>query len=624
MFKNKNFYYVIIAGFPFILLDLFTRIMARKVNFFSVNALVPNLFTFIWSFLFVGISVLLKKKVGRVFYLLFFTLSLMTYFVNNIYYSMSGSFFDFSLLGLAGEGSSYFIDAIINANIMIYLLAIIPILLVIFINGKVAFLKKSEPKKILFILVIFIAFHTLTPLYLGDANKELTWNTWKNPRNIYENFNDNNKSISISGLYEYTLRNFYITYLKEKKTDNETELEFLKNIFAEINVNKKNKYTGKFKNKNIIFLQLEGIDNWVLTKEHMPNTYSLLNNSINFNNHYSYYNGGGSTFNSEFAVNTGYVTPISYTQNAYTFNKNDFPYSMAKIFKDLDYRVNAFHMNTGEYYSRKINYSTWGYDNYFGLKDLGIYKNEEYTFDTELINNELFYEEQFEKEGKFIDYLITYSLHLPFSKEKGLCKRILEREESELLNPDVVLTEEDCVYIQAKETDDMVGLLIQALKDNDLYDKTVIVAYTDHYLYTLSDQTILEKYKDTETNLINKTPFFIWSKGMKKVNINKVTSQINVLPTILNLMGVSYDPNHYTGFDALANDYKGIAFFNDYSWYDGKYYVKDGEIIIGDKKNTTIVEENSSYVDYLIKKNDLILKYNYFKNIKNVQLDVLR
>ena len=46
--------------------------------------------------------------------------------------------------------------------------------------------------------------------------------------------------------------------------------------------------------------------------------------------------------------------------------------------------------------------------------------------------------------------------------------------------------------------------------------------------------------------------------------------------------------------------------------------------IIGNKKNTTIVEENSSYVDYLIKKNDLILKYNYFKNIKNVQLDVLR
>ena len=83
----------------------------------------------------------------------------------------------------------------------------------------------------------------------------------------------------------------------------------------------------KFKDKNVIFLQLEGTDNWLITKEDTPTLYNMMNNSINFTNHYSYYNGGGSTFNSEFAVNTGFITPLSYTQNAYTFNKNTFPYS---------------------------------------------------------------------------------------------------------------------------------------------------------------------------------------------------------------------------------------------------------------------------------------------------------
>ena len=45
----------------------------------------------------------------------------------------------------------------------------------------------------------------------------------------------------------------------------------------------------------------------------------MMNNGYNFTNHYSFYTGGGSTFNSEFAVNTGFITPLSYTQNAYTF-----------------------------------------------------------------------------------------------------------------------------------------------------------------------------------------------------------------------------------------------------------------------------------------------------------------
>ncbi len=55
----------------------------------------------------------------------------------------------------------------------------------------------------------------------------------------------------------------------------------------------KNKYTGKFKGNNIIFLQLEGIDKWLVTEEDTPTLYNMMNHSYNFTNHYSYYNGGG-------------------------------------------------------------------------------------------------------------------------------------------------------------------------------------------------------------------------------------------------------------------------------------------------------------------------------------------
>ena len=232
----------------------------------------------------------------------------------------------------------------------------------------------------------------------------------------------------------------------------------------------------------------------------------------------------------------------------------------------------------------------------------------------------------FKQEGKFVNYLITYSTHMPFTPSKCVCKMILDRNDKEaeelaIANneiyekPEREQSEEDCIKIQAGETDYMVGLLIQALKDNNLYDNTVIVAYADHYLYSVSDKTILSQYKTTENNLINHTPFFIWSNGLKKKNITKVTSQINILPTFLNLFGIDYNTTYYSGEDALNKNYSGIAFFNDYSWYDGKIYV-DSNGVSNDKVDQNLVAEKSEYVNYLIRKNDLILKYDYFKELK--------
>jgi phosphoglycerol transferase MdoB-like AlkP superfamily enzyme len=151
------------------------------------------------------------------------------------------------------------------------------------------------------------------------------------------------------------------------------------------------------------------------------------------------------------------------------------------------------------------------------------------------------------------------------------------------------------------------------LKDNDLYDNTVIVAYADHYLYTILDKSVLDKYKTTENNLVNNTPFFIWSSDITPVNINKVTMQMNILPTVLNLFGITYNPNNYIGENALADDYNGFAFFSDYSWYDGNVYVENGEVINGGKISDKKLKEMNSLVNNTIRKNDLTLKYDYFK-----------
>ena len=625
--------YILIMSLPFIAIDIITRIFGIKIDFYK-SSLSPNMFTLSWLILFIGLTLSFKKKIGKHIYLVIAFIFTLLFLTNNVYYSMTKTFFDFNLIESASEGAPYIIDTIKNCNPLVYLSLVLIIILIHIGYKHIPYKTKNNYKLLSYIIILFLLVHTITPYTLGKANKQLTWSSWRNPRNIYNSFNDNNKSLKVSGIFEYSVRNFYITFLKTKEEEKSEDIEFLDLAFAD-SQKKKNKYTGIFKDKNLIFVQLEGLDTWLMTEEDTKTFTQMKNNAYVFNNHFSYYNGGGSTFNSEFAVNTGFITPLSYTQNAYTFNKNNFPYTMAKLFKNLGYSVNAFHMNKGEYYSRAVNYKNWGYDNYYGLIDMFDYNDDTYTLDRELILNEEFNKLMFPEDTKFVDYVIAYSSHLPFSNTKGVCKLLYDLDHSEKVD-DIAnnenketndntksetierepMTEEECARRQAKETDYMMQLILENLKEKNLIDNTIIVVFTDHYLYTIEDKSILDKYKETGNNLINKTPFFIWSKNTKKTNINKVTSQLNILPTVLNLFGIEYNPNNYIGTDALDNKYEGIVFFSDYSWYDGNVYVENGEVTNNKSINNNKLEEKNFYINNITKKNDLALKFNYFKNHK--------
>lgn len=620
--KNK---YLLWMTLPFILMDVFTFIFGLQINYINFRLYAPVLFTLSWILLFMGISLSFKKWYSKIVYVLFTLIFLIAFLGNNIYFSMTNTFFDFSLMESAGEGAPYFMEALKNCNMFVYVLAILIIISVYQAVKRMPSKEHGSFKLFLMTIVLFLIGHSIIPLTLGKANDDLTWSSWKNPRNIYIMYNDNNKSMKISGFFEYVARNFYITYIKTEEELKQEDKDFLTSAFEE-SVAEKNSNTGIFKDKNLIMVQLEGIDSWLINKQDTPTLYSMMNSGYNFTNHYSFYTGGGSTFNSEFAVNTGFITPMSYTKNAYQFNRNEFPNTLAKLFKNEGYSVNAFHMNDGEYYSRRANYKNWGYDEYYGLKEDDVYEDDSYELDRELILNEKFNNLLFNTEGKFLHYLISYSTHTPFTKNKGVCKMLYNLDNEQILidNPEAIIeevemTEEDCARRQAQETDYMMQLLLENLELSGKIDDTVIIVFSDHYLYTLNDKTILDKYKNTSNNLINNTPFFIWSTNTKKYKISKPTSQLNILPTTLNLFGIEYNPNNYISQDALSKNYNGVVFFSDYSWYDGNVYVSDGAVT----NNQTISQENliikNDYVSYVAKKNDLVLKYDYFKTKNNTK-----
>ena len=113
------------------------------------------------------------------------------------------------------------------------------------------------------------------------------------------------------------------------------------------------------------------------------------------------------------------------------------------------------------------------------------------------------------------------------------------------------------------ELDKALELLIQKLEEKGILDDTVIALVGDHYPYTLDidDINTVSNYKKDEIVEVNKSNFIIWNNQMEEpIYIDKIGSQIDVLPTLLNLFGITYDSRLIIGQDILSNK-EGIAIF---------------------------------------------------------------
>lgn len=599
---------ILLYVIPFILMDLVIKILFFKNRVYPIWEPSSYLFSMLWIVFFGIIIFSFRGIVRKVIYWILFVISFIFMLANGVYYFKTDYFFSFHLVKMTGEGSEYIWDTIASAKVYFYILSVLVLIVAIIVSRKITRINRIKPKYSIIAVVLLVIIYIFTPrLTIGKED-----NYWDSKRNIYNSCTNANKSIEMCGLYEYMTRNFYVSLLKSRGKISEKDKEFLDNEYGKKDIHKHNEYTGLFKGKNIIILQLEGMDSWLLNKNDTPTLYKLKNESIDFCNHFTMYTGGGSTFNSELAANTGFVQPLSTNDFACLYYENNYKNTLPIMLKKIGYDVNAYHMAKANYYYRGYNYKNWGYSNYYSLIDLVNFKDKSYRLDRELILKDSFSNLMF-KSKKFADYIITYSPHMPFDMSNEMFQ-ILAKEKygNNYKKKSKELSEEELVRLSGRESDYMVEKLLDKLKGNGQLKNTVIIAFADHYLYSLVDKSILSKYKKTNNNLINKTPFFIWSSDTRHKKINKTTMQTNVLPTILNLFGINYNVNDFVGEDALDPKYKGVAFFPDYSWYDGNIYVENGIIMNGRKSTHQYVSNMDKKVKRMIKKNDLTLEYNYF------------
>ena len=132
--------------------------------------------------------------------------------------------------------------------------------------------------------------------------------------------------------------------------------------------------------------------------------------------------------------------------------------------------------------------------------------------------------------------------------------------------------------------------LLQRLEDAGIADKTLVVLAADHIPYfnvstieELAGKTFssgdtsaladnLKEEMITDYNLYKNT-LIMWTGSMTEpVQVDKVCCQVDILPTISNLLGLEYDSRMLSGTDILSDSTPLVA-FNSGSWLtDQGYY----------------------------------------------------
>jgi len=530
-------------------------------------------------------------------------------FTNLIFSRLFSKFFTIKDVLYAGEGAKYANTVFSYFKFTDFILVIFVVVFIILSIKTMKYIEEESKKKIIItsgvISIILICTIVLAQVQIGEASDTTKWDAFKNKRNIYNQFNDTKRSMMLCGLYEYSLRDFYLTFIKSITSNNKEDINAITEYF-DSNDKSTSDYNGVFKDKNLILIMLENIDSWMLNEIATPTLYSLRENSINFTERYAANYASGYTFNTEFIANTGLVPNVTTLRTAYSYNQNNYDYSLPTLFKDAGYIVNSIHKNKGNFYNRDNIHVAWGYENHFSHAQLGGNKID-LNLDTLLVSNNL---DKFIYDSKFMTFWITYSAHMPYQYTKPECDENIDYIKSKF---DSDNEEYLCAMSEAKVTDDSIKILIDALEKQGKLDDTVLVFFTDHYAYSMDKDMVANIKNETDKNMLTKTPFFIYDNGNHVETIDKVNSTVDILPTIADLFGLNYNPNIYFGDSIFSDNYNGFVVFNDGSWYDGNIYYKTNTKI--ENVDEKYISEMNSYTKDLLTLGGKIIETDYFRKV---------
>lgn len=424
--------------------------------------------------------------------------------------------------------------------------------------------------------------------------------------------------------------------LKESSND---KVAWLSKYFLSKSPTNKNQYTGMFKDYNVIFFTLEGFSGYAIDPELTPTLYKMQTEGFRFNNFYTalHYTStsGGECQNMLGLYPKDGGTPTMKTTGLENTNVY---FSLARQLNRLGYNSLGYHGNA-EMYGRKASHTNLGYKwkqfekDLSGLqlemkqngKDYLWPQRDKYVIDATV-------DEYINSDTPFNIYYLTISGHMPYDNNNS---RIVSQYR-DIVDP-LPYSDKTKNYLgTCIEVDRAAEALIRALEEAGKLENTLIAMVPDHVPYfdvdtleelagaTFGSSEDLEMLKEGNINIdVYRSCFLLWSASMEKpIEVDKVGCQVDVLPTLSNLLGLEYDSRLLSGRDLLS-DSEGLVVFHSRSWktdvgyynrYTQEFKLNDGVTMTDDEKDA-YVSAMKKYVSNVLECTDMIVSSDYYDKV---------
>lgn len=607
----------------FLGINIFTAVMTFILNFFNRIGKIIGI-----SIIVLGVSLYSWAQAG---------------FLNFI-----GVYMSFQTSSQLVAVTDYIMDFILSFE-PIYYITLVPfvVVLVILIISRKKIAEGLKFKKALLattlILTVSVSFYAVTIVHekfqnslQSVSNKEL-FLTASNPSLVIQNYGSLGfLFLDVKAmLFPVTIKETYVieqevktdvneytrliddTYWKELiENDGDNKYSSLHNYFINQSISDKNEYTGMFKDKNLIIIMMESVNDIMLDPDYYPNFNKLVSEGWYWENNYSPRNSCA-TMNNEFSGMTGLYS-IYNTCTASTYKKNTYATSIFNLFnKEENYVTFSAHNYTQAYYPRKTIHANMGSGEYYGVEKLGIpYSNQyiNWSNDDDFLEVMLEIIDKKTSNGEnFMTWLTTVSAHQPFTvnSEQGNAYYDMTRKTK-------YPTEIRRYMSKLKLLDLGLGILLEGLESRGILDDTVIVLFGDHYPYGISTSKLNKVLPyDTKEDLnAERVPFVIYNSQMESQVFSDYTTYINIVPTLANLFDLEYDPRLYVGEDLLSEDYESLVVFADGSWKNEFAFYNATKSKIKYYTSNEYTEEDIKRINDLIetkvKISSEVIKKNYF------------
>lgn len=357
------------------------------------------------------------------------------------------------------------------------------------------------------------------------------------------------------------------------KKESDKDIKALNEYFKNRQPTNKNKYTGMFAGKNLILLTAESYSPWAVDKTLTPTLYKLTQEGFVFSNFYTSL-WQTSTSDGEYVALTGLIPDGS--QSMKRSKSDEMPFTIAKQFDRFGIKSRAYHSNSLSYYDRYLTHTNLGYEFYAAKLGKLTDRYNKYLF--QMDNADAWPNSDYDCMKATFDLYSNDSLfHTYYMTLSGHCQYTFSGNSMAAKNKELVknlpYTEAGKAYIaQNIELDKALEYLIEQLKEKGILENTVIALSADHYPYEMDKKDIdsLAGKKVDETYELYRNHFILWNAGITKpIQITKPCSSLDILPTLSNLFGFTYDSRLLAGRDILS-DSEGLVIFNNKNFITDK------------------------------------------------------